>query len=152
MGVTIKGIEEAFASIVNVEADINNIVVDALCSVLEKEYQASVSRPEGESWHNVSGNTRSSIGYGVALDGEVVRVGGFMVFKNGSVGAEEGKNLVGSLLHGEKGISAVILCAVDYAEHVQDIKGIDILNSAELDTEKELEVMGQKINVQVWKL
>lgn len=77
-----------------------------------------------------TGNLRSSIGYVVADDGNVVEEGGFYSL-GGDEGPEAGRAKALEQAQGTSGVSLVIVAGMKYAQYVAD-KGYNVLDSAEL--------------------
>lgn len=84
------------------------------------------------SYKDQTGNLRSSTGYVLIVDGEIVSESAFDVVMNGQQGAEEGKTFAESLVkEHHTGIALVVVAGKNYAEYVA-AKGYDVLDSAEL--------------------
>lgn len=84
------------------------------------------------SYKDQTGNLRSSTGYVLIVDGEIVSESAFDVVMNGQQGAEEGKTFAESLVKEHPtGIALVVVAGKNYAEYVA-AKGYDVLDSAEL--------------------
>ena len=88
-------------------------------------------------YNDITGNLRSSIGYVVLQDGNVVKGSKFKRFQgsegNGSSGVKEGQALL-EKLQGEypNGIVLILAAGMNYAAYVEEIHHRDVLTSAEL--------------------
>lgn len=90
---------------------------------------------ENGSYTDRTGNLRSSVGYVVAVDGKVVKVGDFGD-AGGPEGADEGESFAKSLVaRFPKGIALIVVAGMNYASHVS-ARGYNVLESAELMAEK----------------
>lgn len=79
-----------------------------------------------------TGNLRSSLGYVIVEDGNIVQIGGFQVVKNGSEGAAEGKKFIKQIVSEfPRGIVLVVCAGKNYAAYVA-AKGFNVTDSAEL--------------------
>lgn len=90
-------------------------------------------RGADESWNDQTGNLRSSIGYAIYNYGKVEIESAFAVVKQGSEGAQVGKEMIQELasLYADT-YALVILAGMDYASDVEAIKSKDVLASTEL--------------------
>ena len=85
------------------------------------------------SYTDRTGNLRSSVGYVIVKDGEIVNKGGF---DSGKPGAEEGARYAESLAgQYPQGIVLIVVAGMDYAAYVS-AKGYNVLESAELLSDK----------------
>lgn len=75
-----------------------------------------------------TGNLRSSIGYVVAEDGNVVEEGGFWNL-GGAEGPDVGRAKAIDLASGTSGLALILVAGMDYAQYVAD-KGFNVLDSA----------------------
>lgn len=84
------------------------------------------------SYKDQTGNLRSSTGYVLIVDGEIISESAFDVVMNGQQGAQEGKTFAESLVKDyPTGIALVVVAGKNYAQYVA-AKGYDVLDSAEL--------------------
>ena len=90
-------------------------------------------RSAEDSWEDQTGNLRSSIGYAVYNYGKVEIESAFAVVKDGTEGAEVGKQVIEELanLYADT-YALVILAGMEYASDVEAIKSKDVLASTEL--------------------
>ena len=88
------------------------------------------------SYTDRTGNLTSSIGYVIAVDGQVIRQGGFERFKDGDDGVKSGPGLASEIAtQTSKGIALIVVAGMNYARYVAD-RGKNVLQSAELLQEK----------------
>jgi len=111
------------------------------------EYFVKIARENG-AYTNITGNLRSSIGYVVVRDGEIVSSD----FQNadtgtgGEKGVQNARRLAHELaLTHNKGLVLIGLAGMDYAVHVEQIKGKDVISSSEKAAEKMLRGLLKKV-------
>lgn len=96
-----------------------------------------------------TGNLTSSIGYIVAVDGQIRRTAGFQAVKDGHQGAKEGKAYARELVKRfPRGHALIIVAGMEYAAYVAD-KGCDVIDSAELLAQQLLPELIRKIKVKI---
>lgn len=101
------------------------------------EEAVKIAREKG-SYHDITGNLRSSIGYIILNDGQIVRQGRSETFPgkdgkgDGAKGAAEGQALLNRLkAKFPWGIVLIICAGMEYAAFVENVKHKDVLTSAE---------------------
>lgn len=100
-----------------------------------------------DSWFDQTGNLRSSIGYVVGRDGEVVSEGGFRTILNGATGSSEGKQFANELASSYANkYFLIVVAGMKYASYVEEMDNKDVLASASLFAEKELPKMVKRID------
>ena len=100
-----------------------------LCAVGEQVLNQARST---NSYKDQTGNLRSSIGYVVAVDGEVVQSSSFEVVKDGADGSRDGKSYALDLVKQfPAGIVLIVVAGMNYASYVS-AKGYDVLDSSEV--------------------
>lgn len=93
----------------------------------------------GRTYHDITGNLRSSIGYIIMIDGRVDTMSAFEVIKNGAKGASDGKKFIKELMRKfPKGVILIVAAGMEYATYVE-AKGLDVLTSSQLWAEQEAE-------------
>lgn len=112
-------------------------IIDFLVFRFEQigEECVKIARENG-SYHDVTGNLRSSVGYVVLVDGKAVKQGKPKRYEgsqgNGAKGVAEGQNLLDRLkAKFPWGVVLIICAGMEYAAFVEDIKHKDVLTSAE---------------------
>lgn len=106
------------------------VIANVLCNVGE---QCITEARNGGDYTDQSGNLRSSIGYAVLLNGQVIQSDHVDKVKNGDEGVTEGQKYLQSRIKksSKKGIVLVVTAGMNYAEYVE-AKGKIVLSSAEL--------------------
>ena len=123
---------------------INNALVYNMCAIGEQVVNAARST---KSYKDQTGNLRSSIGYAVSVDGNIVQMSSFDVVKNGGKGATEGKEFALQLIKDyPQGIVLIVVAGMNYATYVS-AKGYDVLDSSELLAEKLVPQMLKKLGI-----
>ncbi len=88
------------------------------------------------SYKDRTANLRSSIGYIVVDNGEVVNIGDFESIKGGDLGSSEGKAFARSLIGEISGLGLIVVAGMNYATYVETHR--NVLSSAELLAEREV--------------
>lgn len=108
---------------------ITSALIYNLCAVGEQILNQARST---NSYKDQTGNLRSSIGYVVAVDGEVVQSSSFEVVKDGADGSRDGKSYALDLVKQfPEGIVLIVVAGMNYASYVS-AKGYDVLDSSEV--------------------
>ena len=112
---------------------IKKALVYNLCAVGEQVLNAARLT---NSYKDQTGNLRSSIGYVVAVDGEIVQMSSFDTVKEGREGSRGGKEYAMQLVRDfPQGIVLIVVAGMNYASYVS-AKGYDVLDSSELLADK----------------
>ena len=91
-----------------------------------------ITAEKGRDFTDQTGNLRSSIGYVISMDGQIVTESSFEVVKNGAEGAEQGRKFAYSIANQcPSGICLVVVAGKSYAKYVA-ARGYDVLDSSEL--------------------
>lgn len=107
-------------------------------------------RAQEESWYDQTGNLRSSIGYVIVLNGNIVSTSDFKQVKTGSSGAMEGKSLAKKLASNYKtGFALIVVAGMHYAAYVEAMDNKVVLTSAELLAKRELPGMMSQLRKQI---
>lgn len=113
-----------------------------LCAIGEQVLNAARLT---NSYKDQTGNLRSSIGYVVAVDGEIVQMSSFDIVKEGGEGAKGGKAYAIQLVKDfPQGIVLIVVAGMNYASYVS-AKGYDVLDSSELLADKLVPQMLQQL-------
>ncbi len=119
----------------------HNIIAQEIKSALLRLGEESVTkirdRSANESWNDQTGTLRSSIGYAIYNYGKVEIESAFEVVKQGSEGAQVGREMIQELasLYADT-YALVVLAGMDYASDVEAIESKDVLASTELWAKK----------------
>lgn len=127
-----KDIDREFSDFVDGGvSDLKRQVVDVFVKIGEYGYKLAISRG---NYQDRTGNLRSSIGYGVVVNGRLVKTGGFEQFGSGSDGASTGKNRLRELVSECKAgcISLIFVAGEEYATYVESM-GYDVLTFSEIE-------------------
>ena len=117
-------------------------IVYNLCAVGEQVLNAARLT---NSYKDQTGNLRSSIGYVVAVDGEIVQMSSFDTVKEGREGSRGGKEYAMQLVRNfPHGIVLIVVAGMNYASYVS-AKGYDVLDSSELLADKLVPQMLQQL-------
>ncbi|MFK2086532.1 hypothetical protein ACIXFK_17375 [Bacteroides fragilis] len=112
---------------------VTSALIYNLCAVGEQVLNQARST---NSYKDQTGNLRSSIGYVVAVDGEVVQSSSFEVVKDGAGGSRDGNSYALDLVKQfPEGIVLIVVAGMNYASYVS-AKGYDVLDSSEVLAER----------------
>lgn len=121
---------------------IKRALVYNLCAVGEQVLNAARLT---NSYKDQTGNLRSSIGYVVSVDGEIVQMSSFDTVKEGREGSRGGKEYAMQLVRNfPHGIVLIVVAGMNYASYVS-AKGYDVLDSSELLADKLVPQMLQQL-------
>ena len=121
---------------------IKKALIYNLCAVGEQVLNAARLT---NSYKDQTGNLRSSIGYVVAVDGEIVQMSSFDTVKDGREGSRGGKEYAMQLVRDfPHGIVLIVVAGMNYASYVS-AKGYDVLDSSELLADKLVPQMLQQL-------
>lgn len=137
MAITRLSPDSVFGDFINEQVErMTNALVYNLCAIGEQVLNAARST---NSYKDQTGNLRSSLGYVVAIDGNVVQISDFAPSEqktektpDKATGQREGKAYARQLLDKfPTGIVLLVVAGMNYASYVS-AKGYDVLDSAEL--------------------
>ena len=128
-----------------IEAEVDrlkNAIVYNLCAIGEQVLNTARLT---NSYKDQTGNLRSSIGYVVSVDGEIVQMSSFDTVKEGREGSRGGKEYAMQLVRNfPHGIVLIVVAGMNYASYVS-AKGYDVLDSSELLADKLVPQMLQQL-------
>ena len=102
--------------------------------------------PHQPNYMDWTANLRSSIGYIVAVDGEIIQMSEFEPIKGGAEGSAKGKQYALQLVEQyPQGAVLIVVAGMHYASYVTG-KGYDVLDSAELIARQLVEQIQTKID------
>ena len=129
---------------------VERLTIRAL-SYLGEQCVTRVRDREGDkSWYDRSGNLRSSVGYVISHNGNIVQYSDFNQVKQGSEGVKVGKDLAEEIVKRySNDYVLVIVAGMNYAEFVEAMENKNVLASAELFARKELPGMMSKLKKQL---
>lgn len=105
------------------------VIADVLCNVGE---QCIIEARNNGSYIDQTGNLRSSVGYAVLMNGQVVQSDHVEKVKNGDEGVSKGLAFLQERIKqaSKKGVCLIVTAGMNYAEYVE-AKGRIVLSSAE---------------------
>ena len=125
-----------------------NVIIDTLCEVGRRCVREA--RDNG-SYMAQTGNLRSSIGYVVVVDGQIVRKNVVDLVKNGTEGTKEAEAFLERLAsEHSSGICLIVVAGMNYASYVEG-RGYNVLTSAELLAERLVPQLLEQIGFKVSK-
>ena len=106
------------------------VIANVLCYVGE---QCITEARNGGTYEDQTGNLRSSIGYAVLMNGQVIQSDSVDKIKNGDEGVSEGLQYLQERVRkaSKKGVCLIVTAGMNYAEYVE-AKDYVVLSSAEL--------------------
>lgn len=100
------------------------------------DYPSKPIPPHTPNYIDWTKNLRSSIGYVVTVDGEIVQQSSFQAVDGGEEGARRGREFAAEIaLKYPAGITLIIVAGMHYAAYVAS-KSYDVLNSAVIEAEE----------------
>lgn len=153
MGVSIKG-KDALIRSLAAKAD---RMVAAFSQNLDllglKAVRFIRDRGAEASWTDQTGNLRSSIGYILVRDGEVISGGGFETVngpRRGDAdkdGSKEGRGFADSLAERyPAGYALIVVAGMDYAAYVEAMDNKDVLAGGEIFLRKEVRKLAERFS------
>lgn len=105
------------------------VIADALCYVGER---CLIEARDGGTYLDRTGNLRSSIGYAVVINGQVLQYDCVDQIKDGSEGVKQGLQYLQSRIRktSTKGVVLIVTAGMNYAEYVETKRVV--LSKAEL--------------------
>lgn len=95
-----------------------------------------------------TGNLTSSIGYCVLRNGKSISESVFDVVNNGQKGSDKGRNFLAELADKyNDGIALIVVAGMEYAVYV-NAKGLDVLDSAELQAKEMIKDFKRQLKLQ----
>lgn len=154
MGITCKTPMSEIQEYINKAVErADKVVIRNLQRLGEEAVIYARNRTGAESWYDQTGNLRSSIGYVIARDGNVVRKGGFSQILDGTEGPSEGKRFAVEVANNCPGRYVLIVVAgMNYASYVEEMENKDVLASSSLFVERELPKLIKRIDEQIGKI
>lgn len=119
---------------------IMDAIKDTLAAIVAEGVTEARERPFDESFYNVTGNLRSSIGGAVYERGQVYFMTEFATVLEGSTGSAEGRNLVLNLAQQyAQAVGATMVAAMPYAEEVEARESKDVLETVRIKAQAVVE-------------
>lgn len=126
--------------------------VRRLCILGEECVTLARDRGPEISWYDQTGNLRSSIGFVVVYNGQIVEQSGFTQVKNGSEGPKEGIDLAREIARQYiSGYALIVVAGMEYAVHVEALDNKDVLTSAELYAKHRAPIIMRQLEAKLTK-
>lgn len=127
---------------------LERIVQDVFTAEGEKLTAHIRNRSKQESWIDQTGNLRSSVGYVVTKNGAKVGSSTFQQVKDGAEGAKIGAAEAERRALEQKADYAVsVVAGMEYAEFVEAHENKDVLASARLIAQEDIQTMEEDISI-----
>lgn len=109
-------------------------------------------RAGDKSWYDRTGNLRSSVGYVIAHNKNIIQYSTFNQVKQGSEGVKTGKDLAKELAKRySNNYVLIVVAGMNYAEFVEAMDNKDVLASTELWAREQVPLMLEKLKRQIAK-
>lgn len=129
---------------------IQRLTIRALAYLGEQCVRLARDRSPELSWIDRTGNLRSSIGYIITYNGNIVQYSGFQQVKQGSEGTKTGKDFATEMAKQfSNEYVLVVVAGMNYAEYVEAKDNKDVLATPELFANKELPKMFERLKKQI---
>ena len=131
---------------------IQRLTIRALSYLGEQCVKVARDRAPELSWIDQTGNLRSSIGYIITHNGNIIQYSDFKQVKQGSEGTKVGKDLATEIAKQfSNEYVLVVVAGMNYAEYVEARDNKDVLATPELFAKAELPKMIEKLKKQIAK-
>ncbi len=104
--------------------------------------------PTGKNWKDQTGNARSSLGYVIVHNGDIVTLSGFKIVKTGAEGSNTGRDYATALAYrlGKQDCWQIILVmGMSYSVDLYN-KGYDVCISAEREVKRLMSNLKRNLN------
>lgn len=137
-----------------IENRVNQLVLRAFMRLGEQCVARIRERPQESSWYDQTGNLRSSIGYGVVHNGELVEQSYFDTIAGGQEGSNAGNDYLESCVDDVRDAewALIVVAGMEYATYVEDMDGKDVLASTELWAQTQSEKIVERLAKQIDKI
>ena len=151
MGIRLATPISEIEAAIRAEAErIEMLAIRALSYLGEQCIIEARDRRQEYSWFDQSGNLRSSVGYIIVANGEIVQYSGFQQVKEGADGVREGKKLAEGLAKNHPdGYALIVVAGMNYAEYVEAMDNKCVLASAELYARSKMPEVISKLKEQI---
>lgn len=132
---------------------VDRVIFNALSRLGEMCVVKIRERSAEQSWCDQTGNLRSSIGYAVVHNGNVISISDFAVVGNGAEGATDGKDFAAKVASGiRKKWALIVVAGMNYASYVEAIDSKDVLANTELWARAETPKVMARLEAQISKI
>lgn len=131
---------------------VERLTIRALSELGEQCVTKIRDRAGDKSWYNQTGNLRSSVGYVIAHNKNIIQYSTFNQVKQGSEGVKTGKDLAKELAKRySNNYVLIVVAGMNYAEFVEAMDNKDVLASTELWAREKVPLMLEKLKRQIAK-
>lgn len=131
---------------------VERLTIRALSKLGEQCVTKIRDRAGDESWYDHTGNLRSSVGYVIAHNKNIIQYSAFNQVKQGSEGVKTGKDLAEKLAKRySNNYVLIVVAGMNYAEFVEAMDNKDVLASTELWVKEQVPLMLEKLKRQIAK-
>ena len=131
---------------------VERLTIRALSKLGEQCVTKIRDRAGDKSWYDHTGNLRSSVGYVIAHNKNIIQYSTFNQVKQGSEGVKTGKDLAEELAKRySNNYVLIVVAGMNYAEFVEAMDNKDVLASTELWAKEQVLLMLEKLKRQIAK-
>lgn len=131
---------------------VERLTIRALSKLGEQCVTKIRDRAGDKSWYDQTGNLRSSVGYVIAHNKNIIQYSTFNQVKQGSEGVKTGKDLAEELAKRySNNYVLIVVAGMNYAEFVEAMDNKDVLSSTELWAREQVPLMLEKLKRQIAK-
>lgn len=131
---------------------VERLTIRALSKLGEQCVTKIRDRAGDKSWYDQTGNLRSSVGYVIAHNKNIIQYSTFNQVKQGSEGVKTGKDLAEELAKKySNNYVLIVVAGMNYAEFVEAMDNKDVIASTELWVKEQVPLMLEKLKRQIAK-
>lgn len=131
---------------------VERLTIRALSKLGEQCVTKIRDRAGDKSWYDQTGNLRSSVGYVIAHNKNIIQYSTFNQVKQGSECVKTGKDLAKELAKRySNNYVLIVVAGMNYAEFVEAMDNKDVLASTELWAREQVPLMLEKLKRQIAK-
>lgn len=131
---------------------VERLTIRALSKLGEQCVTKIRDRAGDKSWYDQTGNLRSSVGYVIAHNKNIIQYSTFNQVNQGSEGVKTGKDLAEELAKRySNNYVLIVVAGMNYAEFVEAMDNKDVLASTELWAREQVPLMLEKLKRQIAK-
>lgn len=131
---------------------VERLTIRALSKLGEQCVTKIRDRAGDKSWYDQTGNLRSSVGYVIAHNKNIIQYSTFNQMNQGSEGVKTGKDLAKELAKRySNNYVLIVVAGMNYAEFVEAMDNKDVLASTELWAREQVPLMLEKLKRQIAK-
>jgi hypothetical protein len=131
---------------------VDRLTIRALSKLGEQCVTKIRDRAGDKSWYDQTGNLRSSVGYVIAHNKNIIQYSTFNQVNQGSEGVKTGKDLAKELAKRySNNYVLIVVAGMNYAEFVEAMDNKDVLASTELWAREQVPLMLEKLKRQIAK-